>query len=107
MIPRGLFISWVSPAYIEPMMLSFSVWINCSLSFFISDKSVKVIIRLDISPLLPSKGIALIGGTVVGGTAGYAVGSEKITDWESAIVLYPYRTESLKELNCEKLPVKQ
>jgi hypothetical protein len=52
-------------------------------------------------------GIALIGGTVAGGTAGYAVGADKITDWESALVVYPYTTESLQSLNCEKLPVKQ
>ncbi len=56
-------------------------------------------------------GIVLLGGsavtaagTALGGTAGYILGSESSADWDSAMMLIPYTTESLNSLKCTKLP---
>lgn len=45
--------------------------------------------------------------TVGGASAGAIFGSEKTSDWESGILLYPYDTEELKKLDCDVLPVSQ
>ena len=50
--------------------------------------------------------IGLISGSIGAGT-GYALGSEDSSQWDSAVVLYPYTEESLKQLGCEVLPVDQ
>jgi hypothetical protein len=39
-----------------------------------------------------------------GGAVGYQLGSDITANWESGILLYPYDTAALKELNCEVLP---
>ncbi len=50
--------------------------------------------------------IGLISGSIGAGT-GYAMGSEDSSQWDSAVVLYPYTEESLKQLGCEVLPADQ
>jgi len=52
-------------------------------------------------------GIALAGGTVIGAGTGAYLGAEKTADWESAVGLYPYTVDALKQLNCHVLPVEQ
>lgn len=52
-------------------------------------------------------GLLIAGSTVAGTAGGYALGSEKTADWDSGILLYPYTTDALNQLNCEVLPVKQ
>lgn len=52
-------------------------------------------------------GLLIAGSTVAGTAGGYALGAEKTADWDSGILLYPYTTDALNQLNCEVLPVKQ
>ncbi len=52
-------------------------------------------------------GLLVAGTTVAGTAAGFALGSDKTADWESAVALYPYKTEDLKKLDCDILPAEQ
>ena len=52
-------------------------------------------------------GIFIAGTTVAGTLAGVALGSSKTSDWESAVGVYPYTTQSLDTLGCEVLPAEQ
>ncbi|MEK6920795.1 MAG: hypothetical protein AABX82_02845, partial [Nanoarchaeota archaeon] len=52
-------------------------------------------------------GIILAGSTLVGAGTGAYLGSEKTADWESAVGVYPYTVDALRQLNCHILPVEQ
>lgn len=48
----------------------------------------------------------VVGG-VTGAISGAFFGSNKDPDWETGILLWPYNTEDLNQLDCEKLPAGQ
>lgn len=51
--------------------------------------------------------VLITGGAAAGGAAGYEAGSERYADWEAGVLLWPFNTESLKQLDCDLLPVGQ
>ncbi len=51
-------------------------------------------------------GLTLIGaGTAGGAYTGFLLGSDYVADWDAGMLLVPYTEQSLKALNCTKLPV--
>ena len=53
---------------------------------------------------------AVLGGMVLGvpgAVVGAYYGENKDPDWETGILLWPYNTEDLNQLDCEKLPAGQ